>query len=89
MLFSQYLYNIGTGKDITIKELAEIIQKVTGHQGEIIWDSSKPDGTPRKLMDVSKMKNMGWTYSTELEDGIKKTYDWFLENIDSIKELKM
>ena len=85
----EYLYNIGTGKDITIKELAEIIQKVTGHQGEIIWDSSKPDGTPRKLMDVSKMKNMGWEYSTELEEGIKKTYDWFLENIGSIKEVKL
>ena len=83
----EYLYNIGTGKDITIKELAEIIQKVTGHQGKILWDESKPDGTPRKLMDVSKMKNMGWTYSIELEEGIKKTYDWFLENIDSIKEV--
>ena len=85
----EYLYNIGTGKDITIKELAEIIQKVTGHQGKILWDESKPDGTPRKLMDVSKMKNMGWTYSIELEEGIKKTYDWFLENIDSIKEVKL
>ena len=83
----EYLYNVGTGKDITIKELAEIIQKVTGHQGKILWDESKPDGTPRKLMDVSKMKNMGWTYSIELEEGIKKTYDWFLENIDSIKEV--
>ena len=86
---SSNLYNIGSGKDITIKELAEPVQSVTGHQGEIIWDSSKPDGTPRKLMDVSKMKNMGWQYSTELEDGIKKTYDWFLENIDSIKEVKL
>jgi len=85
----EYLYNIGTGKDITIKELADTIQKVVGHQGNILWDTSKPDGTPRKLMDVSKMKAMGWTYSTELEDGIQKTYDWFLEHIDSIKELKM
>ena len=85
----EYLYNVGSGKDITIKELAETIQKVTGHQGEIIWDSEKPDGTPRKLMDVSKMKDLGWSYSTELEEGIEKTYAWFLENIGSIKEVKM
>ena len=85
----EYLYNIGSGKDITIKELAETIQKVTGHQGEIIWDASKPDGTPRKLMDVSKMKEMGWEYNTELQLGIEKTYSWFLENIDNIKEVKI
>jgi GDP-L-fucose synthase len=86
---SEHLYNVGTGKDVTIKDLAETIQKAVGHQGEIIWDTSKPDGTPRKLMDVSKMKNMGWEHSTELEEGIKKTYDWFLEHIDSIKEVKL
>ena len=85
----EYLYNVGSGKDITIKELAETIQKVTGHQGEIIWDSEKPDGTPRKLMDVSKMKEMGWSYSTELEEGIQKTYQWFLNNIENIKEVKL
>ena len=85
----EYLYNIGTGKDITIKQLAETIQKVTGHQGDILWDSSKPDGTPRKLMDVSKIKEMGWQYATELEDGLKKTYQWYVENIDSIKEIKL
>ena len=83
------LYNIGTGKDVTIKELAETIQRVIGHQGKIIWDTTKPDGTPRKLMDVSKMKTMGWQYSTELEDGVKNTYQWFLKNIDSIKEIKL
>jgi len=85
----EHLYNVGSGKDITIKELAEMIQKIIGHQGNIIWDDSKPDGTPRKLMDVSKMKELGWQYSTELEDGIKKTYLWFLENIDNIKEVKL
>ena len=85
----EYLYNVGSGLDITIKELAETIQKVTGHQGKIIWDSEKPDGTPRKLMDVSKMKDLGWSYSTELEEGIEKTYAWFLENIKDIKEVKM
>jgi GDP-L-fucose synthase len=85
----EYLYNVGSGKDITIKELAETIQKVTGHQGEIVWDSSKPDGTPRKLMDVSKMKDIGWQYSTELEEGIEKTYTWFFENIENIKEVRL
>ena len=83
-----YLYNVGTGKDITIKNLAEIIQKITGHNGRILWDDSKPDGTPRKLMDVSKMKNLGWEYSTDLEFGIKKTYQWFINNIKTFKEIK-
>jgi GDP-L-fucose synthase len=86
---SGHLYNVGSGKDITIKELAETIQKAVGHQGEILWDSSKPDGTPRKLMDVSKMKAMGWTYTTELDKGIEKTYNWFLENINNFKEVKL
>jgi GDP-L-fucose synthase len=85
----EYLYNVGTGKDITIKELAETIQKIVGHQGEIIWDTTKPDGTPRKLLDVSKMKAFGWEYSTELQEGIEKTYAWFLEHIENIKEVKM
>lgn len=85
----EYLYNVGSGKDITIKELAETIQKVIGHKGNIVWDSDKPDGTPRKLMDVSKMKSIGWEYSTELEEGIRKTYAWFLENIEDFKELKL
>ena len=85
----EHLYNVGTGKDVTIKELAKIIQKITGHQGDIIWDSDMPDGTPRKLMDVSKMKAMGWQYETKLEDGIQKTYAWFLENINNFKEVKL
>ncbi len=85
----EHLYNVGSGKDITIKELAETIQKIVGYQGNIVWDDSKPDGTPRKLMDVSKIKELGWEYTTELEDGIKKTYQWFLDNIDTIKEIKL
>jgi len=85
----EHLYNIGTGKDITIKELADTIQKITGHRGNILWDDSKPDGTPRKFMDISKMKDIGWEYSTELEEGIEKTYQWFLDNIDKIKEIKL
>lgn len=85
----EHLYNIGTGVDLTIKELAEQIQKTVGHQGEIIWDSSKPDGTPRKLMDVSKMKNKGWSAKISLEEGIASTYQWFLQNEHSFKEVKM
>ena len=85
----EHLYNVGTGTDLTIKELAELIQKTVGHQGEIIWDSSKPDGTPRKLMDVSKMKNKGWSATISLEAGIKATYQWFLENENSFKEVKI
>ena len=84
-----YLYNIGTGEDLTIKQLAETIQKITGHQGEIIWDSTKPDGTPRKLMDISKMHALGWKHQVQLEEGIQKTYDWFLENVNQFKEVKM
>lgn len=86
---SEHLYNVGSGKEIIIKELAEMIQKIIGHEGKILWDTNKPNGTPRKLMDVSKMKNIGWEYSTELELGIEKTYQWFLENIDTIKKIKL
>lgn len=72
--------NIGSGKDITIKELAELVQEIVGHKGKINWDTSKPDGTPRKLLDVSRARELGWEASTSLEDGIKQSYDWFLEN---------
>ncbi|MGJ5642475.1 GDP-L-fucose synthase family protein [Formosa sp. S-31] len=85
----EHLYNVGTGTDVTIKELAETIQRVTGHEGDIIWDSEKPDGTPRKLMDVSKLKSAGWSYKTELLEGIEKTYVWFLENQNTIKQVKL
>jgi GDP-L-fucose synthase len=82
-----YLYNIGTGVDLTIKELAETIQKITGHQGEIIWDATKPDGTPRKLMDISKMHDLGWKHKVDLEEGIQKTYYWFVENVENVKKV--
>nr|WP_318013849.1 GDP-L-fucose synthase [Flavobacterium sp. SH_e] len=82
----EHLYNIGTGEDLTIKELAVTIQKVVGHTGNIIWDESKPDGTPRKLMDVSKMHSIGWKHQVTLEEGIQKTYNWFLKNIESLKQ---
>ena len=81
-----YLYNVGTGEDLTIKELATTIQKIVGHTGNIIWDESKPDGTPRKLMDVSKMHHIGWKHQVNLEEGIQNTYNWFLENIENLKE---
>ena len=85
----EYLYNIGSGKDISIKQLAETIQNVVGHKGDIIWDNSKPDGTPRKLLDVSKMKALGWHYSTNLKEGVEKTYQWFQENIKVLKQIKL
>ena len=72
--------NAGTGKELTIKELTELVAKVVGYEGEILWDPSKPNGTPRKLLDVSKAAALGWTYKTELEDGIRLTYKDFLEN---------
>lgn len=72
--------NIGTGKDITIKELAELIQEIVGHKGKINWDTSKPDGTPRKLLDVSRASELGWKSTTSLENGIRQSYQWFLEN---------
>ena len=85
----EYLYNVGTGEDLTIKELAETIQQVVGHKGKLVWDSSKPDGTPRKLMDISKMHNLGWKHKVDLKQGIEKTYAWFLENIENFKEVKL
>lgn len=82
------LYNVGSGSEISIKELAKKIQKIVGHKGEVIWDESKPDGAPRKIMDISKLKNIGWTHSTELNIGIEKTYKWFVNNIKSFKEVR-
>lgn len=73
-------FNIGTGKEITIKGLAELIKEVVGYEGKIVWDSTKPDGTPRKLLDVSKLEKAGWKYKMELKDGVKEAYKWFLEN---------
>ena len=72
--------NMGTGKELTIKELTELVAKVVGYTGEIKWDPSKPDGTPRKLLDVSKLEGLGFHYKTELEEGIRLTYEDFLHN---------
>ncbi len=75
------LVNIGTGVDVTIKELAETVQKIVGFTGEIKWDTNRPDGTPRKLMDVSKLHGLGWKHRTELSDGIQLAYQDFLANV--------
>jgi GDP-L-fucose synthase len=74
------LINIGCGTDVTIAELAQLIQHTVGHTGVIIWDKSKPDGTPRKLMDVSRITNLGWQARIKIEDGVRETYDWYREN---------
>jgi len=73
--------NVGSGTDCTIKELSETIKRIVGYTGEIHWDSSRPDGMPRKIMDVTKLANLGWKSKISLEDGIIKTYNWFKENI--------
>lgn len=78
-----HLYNVGSGEDISIKDLALIVQEVVGYEGQIIWDDSKPDGTPRKLLDVSKMNEIGWKATISLETGIARTYNWFLNNFQN------
>jgi len=77
----EHLYNVGTGVDLTIKELAELIQSVVGHKGEIVWDSSKPDGTPKKLMDSSKFNRLGWRHKVPLNSGILNTYRVYLKTL--------
>lgn len=74
--------NVGTGTDITIKELAELIARIVGFEGTILWDTKMPEGTPRKLLDVSRINNLGWKARISLEKGIKLTYDWFVKNYD-------
>ena len=81
------LYNVGTGVDITIKDLAKIVEKIIGFKGETVWDSSKPDGTPRKLLDINLLKKESWIASIPLEQGIKMTYNWYLENKKSLRIL--
>ena len=78
--------NVGTGTDCTIKELTETVASVVGYQGEIHWDASKPDGAPRKLMDVSRLERLGWKAKVTLEEGLSKTYAWFLDNQTSYRQ---
>ncbi|MCY1359432.1 GDP-L-fucose synthase [compost metagenome] len=77
--------NVGTGVDCTIRELAETIAKVTGFNGRLSFDASKPDGTPRKLMDVSRLKALGWQASIGLEDGLRDAYGWYVENVEQAR----
>jgi GDP-L-fucose synthase len=77
--------NVGTGIDCTIAELAHTLAKVVGFKGRVIFDTSKPDGAPRKLMDVTRLKSMGWQAQISLEAGLKSTYDWFLQNQADIR----
>ena len=77
--------NVGTGKDCTIRELANTIARAVGYRGDILWDTSKPDGTPRKLLDVDLLKRLGWQYSVELDEGIERTYQWFLQNQEKFR----
>src|SRR5690606_1252258 len=77
--------NVGTGVDCTIRELAETIACVTGFNGKLVFDSSKLDGAPRKLMDVSRLQSLGWRASIKLDDGLRSVYQWFLKNKDSAR----
>lgn len=80
------LYNVGTGEDLPIRELALLVQRITGHTGEIRWDASKPDGTPRKLLDVSKLKALGWEARIDLNKGVSKTYKWFTQEWEPVNK---
>jgi GDP-L-fucose synthase len=80
---SPEIINVGCGEDVTIAELAELVRDVVGFEGEIVLDPSKPDGTPRKLLDVTKVNGLGWKPRIALHDGIQSTYRWFLEHVAS------
>ena len=77
--------NIGTGKEVTIKQLAETVKAVVGYEGEIVWNKDMPDGTPRKLTDVTKLHALGFTHKVELEEGVKLAYEWFKDNVDNAR----
>ncbi len=79
------IVNVGTGEDVTIRSLAEMVKDVVGYQGEIVQDLTKPDGTMRKLLDVSKLHGLGWKHRIDLAEGIRTTYDWYLQNQDSFR----
>lgn len=78
---SAEIINVGCGEDISIRELAELICEIVGFQGDLVWDATKPDGTPRKLLDVSKLHGLGWRHTIGLREGIARTYEWFLQNV--------
>jgi GDP-L-fucose synthase len=82
---SEEIVNVGTGEDVSIRELAEMISEITGYQGKLVFDETKPDGTPRKLLDVTRLKGLGWHPKTSLKDGIRVTYQWFLDKQSTAK----
>ena len=77
--------NLGIGVDVTIKKLTEVVKEVVGFEGEIVWGVTKPDGTPRKLLDMTKMHNLGWKHEVDLKEGIKLSYEWYLKSQKSLK----
>ena len=84
----EHLYNVGTGIDVKIIDLANKIKNIVGFTGKIVWNTKMPDGTPRKLMDSSKINNLGWKHNTDLDEGIIKTFEWFKENINELRVVK-
>jgi len=82
---SDQIINVGVGEDISIRELAETVKKVIGYEGELVFDTTKPDGTPRKLLDVAKLDNEGWKASIDLVSGVRSTYEWYLSNIAALR----
>jgi len=78
---SEEIINVGVGQDVAIRDIAEMLKDITEYKGEILWDTTQPDGNPRRLLDISKMKSLGWSASTPLRDGLATTYRWFLENV--------
>jgi hypothetical protein len=83
--YQSLLINIGVGEDLTIKELAEMVREAVGFEGNVIWDSDQPDGTPRKLLDVSRIRTLGWKPLIDLKRGIREVYDWFRENSEWVR----
>ncbi len=79
------IVNVGFGDDITIADLAHLVKQIVGFEGELIFDTSKPDGTPRKLLDVTRLHSLGWQSTIALAEGIKSTYQWFLDNVESAR----
>ena len=77
--------NVGVGEDITVRELAETVARIVGYEGDLAWDESKPDGTPRKLLDVTKLTDLGWKADISFEDGVRSTYEWFVEQHETAR----
>lgn len=83
---SPEIINVGVGEDISVRQLAELVGRVTGFEGRLTFDTGKPDGTPRKLLDVGRLSSLGWKAKTGLEDGVQRTYEWFLEHLDRLRD---